>query len=161
MIKTLKETYCYVKPTSAPISPPEVEYQLPDGNTVRLGDEAFMAPECLFDPLIFDIDLPGVHEFIHRSITKSSIDVRRKLYSNIVLAGGNTLLRGFQDRIRHEVKNLALPNIDVQVVAPGDRMYSAWIGGSILGLISSFPRMSLSRKEYFEKGSAAFFKHFV
>ena len=36
----------------------------------------------------------GIHEMIHNSIMMSDIDIRRDLYSNIVMSGGSTMFPG-------------------------------------------------------------------
>ncbi|KAG6954937.1 hypothetical protein JG687_00011504 [Phytophthora cactorum] len=38
------------------------------------------------------------------------------------------------------------------VVAPPERKYSVWIGGSILSLLSTFQQMWISKAEYSEAG---------
>ncbi len=42
----------------------------------------------------------------------------------------------------------------VDVVAPHDRLFLSWIGGSILSSIPSFPAMWLSIEEYNECGAS-------
>ncbi|KAF1780394.1 Actin family [Phytophthora cactorum] len=47
----------------------------------------------------------------------------------------------------------ALERLPVQwVVAPPERKYSVWIGGSILSLLSTFQQMWISKAEYGEAG---------
>ena len=40
----------------------------------------------------------------------------------------------------------------VQVVAPPERKYSVWIGGSILASLSTFQQMWIAKSEYDESG---------
>lgn len=40
---------------------------------------------------------------------------------------------GISDRIQKEVSALAPGSIKVKIIAPPERKYSVWIGGSILG----------------------------
>jgi actin-related protein len=42
----------------------------------------------------------------------------------------------------------------IKVVAPPERKYSAWIGGSILASLSTFPDIWISKAEYDESGPA-------
>lgn len=37
---------------------------------------------------------------IVESISKSDIDIRRDLFANVILAGGNTLYKGFLERLQ-------------------------------------------------------------
>ncbi len=39
-------------------------YTLPDGCTIRLGAERFMAPEALFTPALVDCEAPGISEMV-------------------------------------------------------------------------------------------------
>ena len=44
--------------------------------------------------------------------------------------------------------------IKVKVVAPPERKYSVWIGGSILSSLSTFQQMWITKEEYEEFGPA-------
>lgn len=39
-----------------------------------------------------------------------------------------------------------------QIIAPPERKYSVWIGGSILASLSTFQQMWISKQEYDEAG---------
>ncbi|MCY3410157.1 MAG: hypothetical protein INQ03_00840 [Candidatus Heimdallarchaeota archaeon] len=45
--------------------------------------------------------------------------------------------------------------VDVKVVAPPERRYSVWIGGSILASLKTFSKMWVSKKEYSDQGPRA------
>lgn len=77
------------------------------------------------------------------SISRSDMDLRKSLYSNIVLSGGSTLCKGFGDRLLLEVKKLALKDIKIKISAPPERKYSTWIGGSILASLSTFKKVKV------------------
>lgn len=72
------------------------------------------------------------------------MDLRKDLYSNIVLSGGSTLTKGFGDRLLTEVQKLAVKDMRIKIFAPPERKYSTWIGGSILAGLSTFRKASLS-----------------
>jgi actin-related protein len=42
---------------------------------------------------------------------------------------------------------------EVKVLAPTDRKFSTWIGGSILSTLSSFQSKWITKKDYEENGS--------
>jgi len=69
---------------------------------------------------------------------KCDVDVRRDLYGNVVLSGGTTMYNGIADRITKELQSLAPSTMKIKVVAPPERKYSVWIGGSILSSLSTF-----------------------
>jgi actin-related protein len=39
--------------------------QLPDGRVIKIGQERFEAPECMFQPHLVDVEQPGVAGKIH------------------------------------------------------------------------------------------------
>ena len=89
------------------------------------------------------------------SIQKSDMDLRKVLFPNIVLSGGSTLFKGFGDRLLSEVKKLAPKDIKIRISAPQERLYSTWIGGSILASLDTFKKMWVSKREYDEEGLRA------
>ena len=44
------------------------DYRLPDGRSFRVDNERFMAPEALFDPLLADIEGPGIARMAFNAI---------------------------------------------------------------------------------------------
>ena len=115
----------------------------------------FRAPEVLFRPDLIGEEYEGLHEVLVYSIQKSDMDLRKVLFSNIVLSGGSTLFKGFGDRLLSEVKKLAPKDIKIRISAPQERLYSTWIGGSILASLDTFKKMWVSKREYDEEGLRA------
>ncbi|CAI5459962.1 unnamed protein product [Closterium sp. Yama58-4] len=118
----------------------EQSYELPDGQVITVGSERFRCPEALFNPSLGGKEVPGIHELCNDSIMKCEEGIRRDLYSNIVLGGGTTLFPGIAERVTKEVTQLAPANY-VKVVAPPERRYSAWIGGSMYAALSTFQQV--------------------
>jgi actin-related protein len=132
----------------------EVQYELPDGNVMTVGSERFRCPELLFNPMMIGKEFTGIHEQCYSSIMNSDIDVRKDLYSNIVLSGGTTLYPGISERLTKEVQKLAPSTMQskVKVHAAPERRYSVWIGGSILSSLSNFQSMWITKAEYEDAG---------
>lgn len=61
---------------------------------------------------------------------------------------------GLADRMHKEITNLAPSSMKVKIIAPPERKYSVWIGGSILASLSTFQQMWVSKQEYDEAGPA-------
>jgi len=59
---------------------------------------------------------------------------------------------GLADRLTKEITALAPSTMKIKVVAPPERKYSVWIGGSILASLSTFQQMWISKQEYDESG---------
>jgi len=127
-----------------------VEYPLPDGQKLRIGPERFRAPEILFDPEIVGSEWPGLHQIVVDAINRTDMDLRKALFGNIVLSGGSTMIKGFGDRLLHEVQRLAVKDMRIKIFAPPERLYSTWIGGSILAGLSTFRKMYVSIDDWHE-----------
>jgi len=130
----------------------EKAFEMPDGQVITIGSSRFRTPEALFDPSMVGLESDGIHKLVFESIMKCDVDIRKDLYANIVLSGGSTMYPGIQERMEKEIKALAPPTMKIKVVAPPERKYSVWIGGSILSSLSTFENMWISKEEYDESG---------
>ena len=100
------------------------------------------------------MEADGIHNLTYNSIMKCDMDIRGALYSNTVLSGGTTMYQGMPERMEKEMKNLAPSTMKIKIVAPPERKYSVWIGGSILASLSTFQAMWITKQEYDECGPA-------
>ena len=88
----------------------------------------------------------------HDAINTCDVDIKKDLYKDIVLSGGNTMFAGINERMKKELKALAPASMDPRVFSPAERKYMTWIGGSILASLTSFQFMYINRNEYQESG---------
>ena len=130
----------------------KVNYELPDGQVITFGKERFQCPELLFKPSMNGIEADGIDKTTYDSIMNCDIDVRKDLYANIVLSGGTTMFEGIAERMEKEITALAPSTMKVKVIAPPERKYAVWIGGSILASLATFPQMVITHEEYNEAG---------
>merc|ERR1711975_32147 len=72
-----------------------------------IGNERFRCPEALFQPSFLGMEACGIHETTYNSIMKCDVDIRK------------------------EITALAPSTIKIKIIAPPERKYSVWIGGSI------------------------------
>ena len=72
---------------------------------VDVGYERFLGPEMFFHPEFIHNDWRApLDEIVDNSIQSCPIDTRRKLYENVVLSGGSTLFKDFDQRLNKSVQ---------------------------------------------------------
>merc|ERR1719228_544065 len=121
-----------------------------DAEVITIGAERFRCCEPLFQPSLIGKESSGIHQLTYDSIQKCDVDIRRDLYTNTVLSGGSTMFPNIDKRLNKEITALAPSAVKVKIVAPPERKYSVWIGGSILSSLSTFQEMWITKDEYDE-----------
>ncbi|XP_034893458.1 actin-related protein 4 isoform X2 [Populus alba] len=146
---------------------PMTPYELPDGQTIEIGADRFKIPDILFNPSLVQT-IPGMDNFVEiassarglpqmaiESINKCDVDIRRELFSSILLAGGTASMQQLKERLEKDLVEESPQAARVKVLASGnatERRFSVWIGGSILASLGSFQQTWFSKSEYEEHG---------
>lgn len=159
--REIKERVCEVAVDSQTCSFSNLqskEYELPDGQIIQIGSERFTCSEALFNPSCVN-ETKGVHELTLDSIMKCDAETRDSLCSNIVLAGGTTLIPGFSERFLAELKNLTNVPTNFNLISNPERRYLSWIGGSIVASLPEDQKIFISKSEYEEVGSSILWKN--
>ncbi len=159
LVRALKEKACFVsldyKEDLKRVEQYEKEYSLPDGSTITLARERFEVPELLFNPTmeLEEISLP---EAIMDVIEMCDLDVRPDLLNNIFLSGGSSMFPNIKSRIYQEIEielaRRSKKNQVIKIIAPRERIFSVWVGGSILAMIPEFEQNWVTRAKYFNEG---------
>ncbi|TXG51495.1 hypothetical protein EZV62_024019 [Acer yangbiense] len=169
----IKECVCRAPDTpydeSAYSNIPMTPYELPDGQTIEIGSDRFKIPDVLFNPSLVQT-IPGMENYaeivpsvrglpqmVLESINKCDVDIRRELFSSILLAGGTASMQQLKERLEKDLLEESPQAARVKVVASGnatERRFSVWIGGSILASLGSFQQMWFSKSEYEEHGAS-------
>ena len=182
IVKNIKEKSCYV----ALNFEEEMEivdsynYELPDGSHVIIKDQRIRCPEALFKPSLLGKEGGGIAEMCHLSIEKCDIDLKKELYYNILLSGGNSMLKGLSKRLNKEITEIlrsqerfidtrVLPkdendkNIEIEnenenqgqksIKIEYDIKYAVWQGGAVASKLPNFESNWITRTEYEEAGA--------
>ncbi|CAK89245.1 unnamed protein product (macronuclear) [Paramecium tetraurelia] len=164
LIIEMKEKLCYVaqdydkeikkyKESGAE----DTKYELPDGDFITIKNEKFRCSELLFKPYQ-EVEV-GIHELVYNSLKKCDPSLQLYLYLNIILSGGNTLLKGFRQRLQKELKSMPPESIKPKsllryfdIEDTSEHNFISWKGGEILASLDSFLFTCFERKEYDEQG---------
>lgn len=136
-------------------------YTLPDGTEIEESMIKHAVPEVLFKSSSFPKrdDLPLHQLVLAATSTLKNGDMRKDMLNNVVVCGGLSALPGLVDRLSEEL-NFAAKAAKPRVLVAGfdKRIVLPWIGGSILGSLSGFEDLCVSRQEYEETGASVFGK---
>jgi len=159
LVRVLKEKACFVsldyKEDLNRKEQYEKEYSLPDGSTITLDKERFIVPEILFKPTS-ELEEDSLPYAIMEVIEACDLDIRPQLLNNIFLSGGSSMFPNLKSRMYQELElELARrkkTNQAIRIIAPRERTFSVWIGGSILAMIPEFSENWITRVKYFNEG---------
>lgn len=107
---------------------------LPDGSSLEINTERFMLVEPLFNPSLIHIDYLGLPEVVSKVIKFWDRENWEILVSNIIIAGGGSLIPGLEKRLKLEIAKYFSDRMKekINVVVVSGRENIGWIGGSVL-----------------------------
>lgn len=120
----------------------EKSYELPDGTVIELSKETVHRPaETLFTDTESQKSLQTM---IRTSLGRCSEDLRLEMAKKIVFCGGSSMIRGMHDRIDKELSSL---DYEYRLEFDWQRRYSAWVGGSMIGSLSTFQQLAIKNSD--------------
>lgn len=74
--------------------------------TIKMHNSRILVPEVLFNPSDIGIHQAGVAEMVGQVVSKCNDALAPRLYSNILITGGNTKFPNFKKRLEHELEQI-------------------------------------------------------
>ena len=168
IVKDIKEKSIYIPLNFEEERVESFSYELPDGNYIIVRDQRIRCPEVLFKPSMLGKEGLGIHDLCDLAIQKCDIDLRKELYYNILLSGGNAMIKGLSERLTSELKKIrgALLS-DIRVLPKNDEddenkdnrikkydiKFAVWDGGKVASNLSDFESKWITKTEYEESGA--------
>ena len=135
------------------------QYLLPGDQIIDVGEERVTAPEALFNG--FE-ENSGIQNLAYQSIQEiDDFEMKRILYSNIILSGGNTLFRNLEDRLYYEMDKMAPLSKMVKIIDRDNRLVSNWAGGAIRCRCTDFESQWMTSSEWEENGTEMLKRRFL
>ncbi|CAI7915425.1 unnamed protein product, partial [Closterium sp. NIES-53] len=137
----MKETVCRVP--DAPYDDlsfsnvPTVAYELPDGQVLEVGSDRFKVADALFNPSLLSsissadpssggwtaeaiadaAKSPGIARMVVDSISKCDVDIRKDLYSSVLLSGGTMAMQQIKERLEKELMAQIKERLEKELMA--------------------------------------------
>ena len=161
LVNEIKENSCFcltndkinVKDAKKGLNKNPINYYLPDGTTISIGEERLLAPEILFNLEPMGKEYLSLTDIIMSSINKVDIQLRQKSYENILLSGGNIAIKGLKEKLTNEIKNKSYKTLNINLKSTGKPEHCCWMGGNIISTLEIFKKMWVSKGEWAEKGN--------
>lgn len=132
-----------------------IHYEFPNGYNDDYGYLRYLIPETLFDTSYINDDLSqytlGIPQVVLNSIEMFPHEIRKELLKNIITTGGNSMIKGFSDRLYQELQDKMPPTLQVDIIRSYDetnQRFGSWIGGSNLAAQDYFQGLWMSNKDY-------------
>ena len=108
---------------------------MPDGNQFFIKNERIKCTESFFN----EINFLKKFDFINKNYHHSYYEMY------YYLSGGNSMLKGFHERIEQIAKKIKDENY--KVISSPERKFSAWRGGIFLASLSTFKDKCFTKKQ--------------
>ena len=100
---------------------------------IRLWSDRYKGSELLFQPSLIGLEYANITKTFEIILSQLTEDQRQRILSNIVILGGNSLVPGFDTRVKEELTRLNKihTNINILNQLPNDRAVQPWKGAAL------------------------------
>merc|ERR1719272_922814 len=87
--------------------------------------------------------IQSIPNLVLECLSKTPVDIRREVASQLLLAGGSTCFNGFSQRLNLELTSKLASVVKIRQILPSklERQCSGFTGGSILASLGSFQQL--------------------
>jgi actin-related protein 5 len=128
-----------------------------EAHQIHLNVERIRVPEVIFQPGIAGVDQAGLAEIVEGIVmSRPSSGEQQALLRDVFLTGGNTLFKGFEERLRRELRGVVEAGLGINVRSAADPVLDAWKGAAdwwSQTTVSERHMATVTKDEYSEKGS--------
>jgi actin-related protein 5 len=128
-----------------------------EAHQIHLNVERIRVPEVIFQPGIAGVDQAGLAEIVEGIVmSRPAAGEQQALLRDVFLTGGNTLFKGFEERLRRELRGVVDAGLGINVRRAADPVLDAWKGAAgwwSQTTVSERNMATVTRDEYTEKGS--------
>jgi actin-related protein 6 len=136
--------------------------QGPREDLLPMGNERFSVPELLFNPTDIGIQEAGIPGAVLESLGGLPEALKIGLLSNVVVVGGNALIKGFNARLEDELRAIVPAQYLLNIKSAEDPIKHTWLGAA---RFASQPELLkevlVDKAEYDERGSTWLLKKFA
>ncbi|KAL1635341.1 Actin-related protein 5 [Neofusicoccum ribis] len=125
-----------------------------EAHQIHLNVERIRVPEVVFQPSIAGLDQAGIVEIAASILTERLAEHPRQndVLKDVFLTGGNTLFKGFEERLRDELRAYLPVDAPLMVRRAKDPVLDAWKGAASWAKSDSSKKAWVSKAEWQEKG---------
>ncbi|KAK8214273.1 hypothetical protein IWZ01DRAFT_499450 [Phyllosticta capitalensis] len=126
-----------------------------EAHQIHLNVERIRVPEVVFQPAIAGLDQAGLIEIASSILTERLADHPRQkdVLKDVFLTGGNTMFKGFEERVRDELRACLPVGTPLVVRKAKDPVLDAWRGAAKWAGSEQSKKAWITRAEWQEKGS--------
>lgn len=122
---------------------------------LHLNVERIRVPEVVFQPAIAGLDQAGIVNIAADMVNHGmrNHDNRISILKDVFLTGGNTLFKGFEERLSKDLRPMLPLDASMHVRRAKDPLLDAWKGAAQWSKGPTYRQARVTREEFLEKGS--------